>query len=239
VIARHRPRDLAAVAAVVAGAHGAIKGMTEVNLDAYRAAGQSVGCRVGCASCCYQPVALSTPELALLVAGIHPDSRPAVIAAAARVGERTGGRWFDTRARYSRAVPCPLLEGARCGAYEHRPAACLTHFSLSRAACLREWDKRTHARQRTDRIPMPTAPKAAGVALMTGVDAAFQAAGYEVEMVELSQAFPLMVSDGARWAAGERVFGGIAQVLDGGELYSTVLGHATETAERMLTEDAV
>lgn len=221
------PLDRERIGGLVAGWHVAI----DQSLDGWRAhmaqeTGKAPGCREGCSSCCYQETLVSTVELAGIAVRVPESEREALAHRAARTAERTakGG----SEARYKAAIPCPFLEGTRCGVHPIRPQACRTHYSMSRSACLREWSARRlspEARARRAGVPMPSGPKALGFGMAAGLDAACHERGLEVELVELSEGLVAALAPGnlERWLAGGRVFAELARLDAAGNLYSRLL----------------
>lgn len=206
-----RVPDAAGLAGLVAGAlHGVGQVIERVwEFGAMAGDQRKPGCRMGCSSCCYQEVVVTTSELVMLAVAIPEEERARVAARATLLAARAAGG--GPEARYRAAIPCVFLERNVCGIYERRPQVCVTHYSFSRPACLREWNARRlkpEVRAQRNGVPMPTLPKALGFAVMAGVDAALHELGLEVEVVELSEALPTILEPGAveRWLAGERLF---------------------------------
>jgi Fe-S-cluster containining protein len=116
------------------------------------AEGRTVSCKAGCAACCHHLIAISSVEAAALaerVAAMPPERQAAVrgrfAAAVARMEAigvldpagprgraalisrpRAGESAWEhvSRAYFEARIPCPFLEGDRCGIYEERPIVC-------------------------------------------------------------------------------------------------------------------
>jgi Fe-S-cluster containining protein len=102
----------------------------------------AVSCRKGCASCCYQAIPLSPPEVFLLydIVEVMPEARQEqVLARFVEAEEQLEGKGFHERfevvttteelgelaaAYFKLGLPCPFLEGKVCSIYDSRPASC-------------------------------------------------------------------------------------------------------------------
>jgi hypothetical protein len=177
--------------------------------------GRRVGCRAGCAHCCHQHLLPSSVELALLALSIAEDERPGLLerarASAALVQDLSHAE------RYTRGVPCVLLEGRLCGVYEIRPSMCRSYFSLSKLACDKDWQARFRGSRRG--VPLLSAPQLYSGGMVFGVELALHRAGLQVERAEMAAGLVAMLEDrGAeRWLAGEPVLQNIRHMGLGGE----------------------
>ncbi|HTP52448.1 MAG TPA: YkgJ family cysteine cluster protein [Anaeromyxobacteraceae bacterium] len=97
-----------------------------------------VACREGCGWCCSVPARFPVSawplELFALAAWLRAHRTPDEIEALRgrlREAARRGAREGNARER----VPCPLLDGARCGAYPARPASCVGWNAADASAC--------------------------------------------------------------------------------------------------------
>lgn len=221
------PLTGARMASITAGMHRSIDVLVATSLANAARQGAQVGCKSGCGSCCHQPVSVSTVELSLLAESIRPEHHAEAIAECQSVIDRMGGNAFDSTRRFARAIACPLLDkGKTCAVYPYRPQACRTHFSLRRTACMTSWRRRgqsTRAGVHPVTVPMPTEPKAIGFALMAGLDAAVMERGIQVEMVELAEGLPRMLTRREAWLAGSDEFTDIRQQSNSGGHYSEML----------------
>jgi Fe-S-cluster containining protein len=217
-----RRPDGEGLAGVVAGLLVEIDHASANALAGHAGRGETVGCRAGCAFCCFQEVTVSTAELALIAFGLRKGDRARVIERARATLARTGEG--GSTERHRRSIPCPLQHGNRCAVYAIRPQACRTHFSLDRKACEAEWDNRAKD-VAVSGVPMPTAPKAIGFAAMSGLDVALHELGLEIELVELAAGLPVLLAEGAleRWLAGERLFREAMTFTADGHRYSDYL----------------
>jgi hypothetical protein len=94
---------------------------------------RAIACAAGCAWCCHQAVPVSAAEAAALVAHLRGRRSPDQLAAlATRAGERAAKRRSLPAAE---RVPCVLLDGDRCSAYDARPLHCRGYNSFSIDAC--------------------------------------------------------------------------------------------------------
>ncbi|CAA7616195.1 YkgJ family cysteine cluster protein [Magnetospirillum sp. SS-4] len=105
-----------------------------LNLDGHLA---RMACKAGCAWCCYQQVAVTSAELALIVeavAGLPPERRAEVRASAAEAAVR--GRGLDPGRYWAAHIRCPLLdETDRCLVHAARPMACRAFNSADATVC--------------------------------------------------------------------------------------------------------
>jgi Fe-S-cluster containining protein len=174
-------------------------------------------CRTGCHFCCFQHVSVSTVELAFIMDHLveEPGERERITARAARLAPQISR--MNRADRFSAGVPCAALgPGGLCTMYEARPQTCRTYFSYSRTACEVGWNKRR--RLDTARsVPIAGEPQVFGHTIQSGIEAAFSEAGFEVELVEMTEALALaaehpggLAGTLAGFLAGERQFGTIA-----------------------------
>jgi Fe-S-cluster containining protein len=99
-----------------------------------------LACHGGCASCCTIRVAVTAPEVLLVLRYIRALQRSSHDLAEKLVGrieaanEATEG--LDEWGRMTSAEPCPFLEDGLCVIYPIRPLACRSHVSFSDKACV-------------------------------------------------------------------------------------------------------
>lgn len=94
-------------------------------------------CRRGCDACCLLPVAITSAEARVIAAA---TGRPMIIPTGARkISEAVADPVeIERLATYNGRAPgpCPLLQDGQCSAYDARPAACRTHFSMADTSLL-------------------------------------------------------------------------------------------------------
>jgi Fe-S-cluster containining protein len=137
----------------------------------------AVACRAGCAHCCSVPVDVQAHEVFFAAEHLQKTFPPADLAG---VIERTAvhrarHKGLGTDGRAQLKIPCPLLRDGCCSIYAGRPEACRAHHSDNATACA------THA---TDpRFPLEKSYipvlRARMFAVMLGMDAALESAGYD------------------------------------------------------------
>jgi len=98
---------------------------------------RAIACRAGCAWCCYMPVEVDVPEVALIVDYVRrwPDADyQGLLERVRTAAAQVAGRSNDDRARL--LIACPLLDQTnRCSVYAYRPTGCIGFTSLDAAAC--------------------------------------------------------------------------------------------------------
>jgi len=92
-------------------------------------------CQSGCDACCHYPVQATLVEAYCVYRALDPGRMAAVRAYRdaylARLDERGEPQDEEAEALLAWGLPCPLLEGGRCTAYETRPIACRACHSYS------------------------------------------------------------------------------------------------------------
>jgi Fe-S-cluster containining protein len=198
--------------------HGFLDAIAGGIQDAAKAAGErGPACRAGCHFCCHQHLYLSTVEVVFILDHLvaHPGDAERIIGRARRMAGQTSQ--MNRAERFAAGVPCPALGPAGlCTLYEARPEACASYFSRSRTACEAGWRKRQRPAERSRGIPIYGGAQAFGHTIVAGLDAAFLEAGFEVELVELTDALALaadlpggFASTVERWLAGDKQFAAI------------------------------
>jgi Fe-S-cluster containining protein len=166
-----------------------------------------VACRRGCAFCCHFAVSASPPEIFRLARGLRRQaaaSSKAILEAVRERAEAVRGLTLEELTR--RCLPCVLLEGSECIAYEARPITCRQFLSRSVEACERNL--------RGEPVEIPTLKGAvnAGVLCRSLLLAAGRSAGLPDDCFELSGALAVALEepDGERrWLARENVFAAV------------------------------
>jgi Fe-S-cluster containining protein len=137
----------------------------------------SVACRAGCAHCCSVAVDVQAHEVFFAAEHLQVNFAPGDLAG---VIERTAihraqRRGLNADERAQLKIPCPLLRDGHCSIYPGRPEACRAHHSNSVTACA------AHAADPTLPIEKNYIPalRARMFAVMLGLDAALENAGYD------------------------------------------------------------
>src|SRR5438552_634554 len=105
-------------------------------------------CGIDCPACCREPVYTSRLEaerIGALLDGAREEALKAKLAIWLKAFY-ISGQAAEERPKvftYIPAVPaCPLLDGTRCGVYEHRPIECRAHFALKHRSYCEDLEKR-------------------------------------------------------------------------------------------------
>jgi Fe-S-cluster containining protein len=103
-------------------------GRAQQTIDQVVANAPRLGCKSGCAWCCYQSVEATIPEAILIAEQLRDpaDPRRAKVLAAARESEA---------GQSPRGKPCALLVDNRCSVYEDRPLMCRGVMAADGDAC--------------------------------------------------------------------------------------------------------
>lgn len=174
-----------------------------------------LGCKSGCAHCCYQSVEATIPEAILVALHLLEDPadprRQQVIDAAASF------RGLDETARRRSGRPCPLLVENRCSVYDDRPLMCRATMSVSAEQC-----RAAHASLLAGGpvLPVEHFPNAQYFLLgdQAGMRGVLKDMGLQYDLVELTQTVAAILRDPGlvdRWLAGETVFAA-AEILSPG-----------------------
>lgn len=215
VLRRHEYLDRAVFLEVMIDQEEFLAKNLAIILAGHAERGQIPKCGDRCAYCCYQHVKISSTEAFRMALWLQdqpdfaPELRDEIEANAARA------RPLNNHQRYQMGLPCPMLKDKRCSAYAARPMPCRTYFSLSKFACMRDWERRSkrsidwNAHGHT--IPFLGTPQEAGTAFQLGCDAAlWKASGGALQMVqvELAEGIADALAPDAfnRWLDGEKVF---------------------------------
>jgi Fe-S-cluster containining protein len=103
----------------------------KVRLQGHLADGDAnVTCRKGCHHCCYHPVLATLFEGVSLYLWLHENNfwTKSLKDRLKKVSEQTHNLSFEVWSLS--LLPCPLLEGGLCKAYEARPFACRVTYSI-------------------------------------------------------------------------------------------------------------
>src|SRR6266550_4791087 len=115
-----------------------------------KAIAKSGGCACGidCPACCREPVYATKLEAERIVALLDAAQREALVIKLKiwLKAFHSSGQGAEHRPKvytYIPAVPaCPLLNGTRCGVYEHRPMECRAHFAFKHRSYCEDLEKR-------------------------------------------------------------------------------------------------
>ncbi len=167
-----------------------------------------VACCAGCGICCSVPVDVQAHEVFYTAEFIQLTFSPADLAG---VIERTAARrasvaGLDEEARSRLMQPCALLsaEGS-CTVYAGRPEICRAHHSTNAGICAAHVAD-PDVDPSPDYIPVL---RARMFAVMLGMDAAIEAAGYDDRAYDLGSALHEALTNSlcrVRWLQRERAF---------------------------------
>ena len=167
----------------------------------------AVACRAGCAHCCSVPVEVQAHEVFFAADHIQVNFSPVDLAAVlARTADHRGKvAVLPSAARASRRQPCALLRDDRCSIYAGRPAACRAHHTSDAAVCAAD-----AAGQPTDleKVYLP-ALRSRLFAVMLGLDAAVEAAGFDDRAYDFGSALNEALTNSLcriRWLRGQPAF---------------------------------
>jgi len=181
-------------------------GRAQQTIDQTLADAPKVGCREGCAHCCYQCVEVTIPEALLVAAHLADPADPRRQALLART-EALASESKQERRRSGR--PCPLLVDNRCSVYADRPLMCRSVLAADAEGC----------RAALESIwaggpDLPVEQFLTAQYLMLGDQAGIRGIlkdmGLQHDLVELTEAVAAILRDPGiieRWIAGERAFG--------------------------------
>ena len=181
-------------------------GRAQQTIDQVMAEAPKVGCKEGCAYCCYQCVAVTIPEALLVAAHLADPEDPrrrAVLARAETIAEQSA----TERLRPGR--PCPLLVNDRCSVYEDRPLMCRSVIAGDAEQCRAALESILAGR---GDLPVESFTNAQYFILgdQAGIRGICKDMGLQHDLVELSEAVAAILRDPGivdRWVAGEHVFG--------------------------------
>jgi Fe-S-cluster containining protein len=181
-------------------------GRAQQTIDELAATAPKLGCKDGCAYCCYQSVEVTIPEAILVAASLADPADPrrdTVIDTARAL------KGLSEEARRRTGKPCPLLVDGRCSVYDDRPLMCRGLFAAVSAHC-----RAAHIAAITGGpdAPIEIFPLAQYFVLgdQAGLRGILKDMRLQYDLVELSQAVAAFLEDPGlidRWLAGETVFG--------------------------------
>jgi Fe-S-cluster containining protein len=182
-------------------------GRAQQTIDEVAANAPKLGCKSGCAWCCYQSVEATIPEAILVAAELADPDDPR------RHRILQNAAWFRGLSEHDRrrtGKPCALL-GAdnRCSVYENRPLACRAMMASDGEACHRA---QLAAVQGGEDPPVEVFLYAQYFIRgdQAGLRGILRDMGLQDDPVELTQAVAAFLEDPElidRWLAHERIFG--------------------------------
>jgi Fe-S-cluster containining protein len=182
-------------------------GRAQQTIDEVTGSGVALGCKSGCAWCCYQSVEATIPEailIALQLADTADPRRAAIRANAARF------RGLSERERRRTGTPCALLgPDRRCTAYDNRPLMCRGMMAVKEEQC-----RAAHAAGLEGEAEPPLELFINAQYFILGDQAALRGIlrdmGLQDDPIELTQAVAAFLEDPTlidRWLNRERIFG--------------------------------
>jgi Fe-S-cluster containining protein len=180
-------------------------GRAQQTIDEVTANAPKLGCKDGCAYCCYQNVEVTIPEAILVAAhlGDAADPRRAKVLETAR---DLKGKSDETRLRSGAA--CPMLVDGKCSVYDDRPLMCRSVFAIESEQC-----RRAHlAAIQGRKVPIEFFGLAQYYILgdQAGLRGILKDMRLQYDLVELTQAVAAFLEDPTlidHWLAGETIFG--------------------------------
>ncbi|HUH84821.1 MAG TPA: YkgJ family cysteine cluster protein [Stellaceae bacterium] len=180
-------------------------GRAQQTIDEVKATAPRLGCKSGCAWCCYQNVEVTIPEAILVAAHIAADDprRQRIAEAAATLGG------LDDSARRRAGKPCPLLVDNRCSVYDDRPLMCRGMMAADAEGCRSVFEAGVTGEGSTsiEFYPMAQYFMLGDQAGMRGI---LKDMGLQHEPVEMTRAVAAILADPdivERWLARECAFG--------------------------------
>jgi len=166
-----------------------------------------VACRAGCNACCSVPVDASAHEVFLAADHIQthfsPSALTAVLARLARHRARVAAYEEGERPRSRQA--CALLKAGTCSIYAARPGTCRSHHTSDVTWCDAN---KADASVNVTKVYLPTL-RARMAAVMYGVDAAMETAGYDDRGYDFGSALHEALTNSlclARWLRRQPAF---------------------------------
>jgi len=181
-------------------------GRAQQTIDDVIANAPKLGCKDGCAYCCYQTVEVTIPE-AILVAATLADPADARRSTVIETAAALTGLSEEDRRRTGR--PCPLLVDGKCSVYDNRPLMCRGLFATESAQC-----RAAHVAAISGGADAPVEIFALAQYFTLGDQAGLRGIlkdmRLQYDLVELTQAVAAFLKNPdliERWLAGETIFG--------------------------------
>jgi Fe-S-cluster containining protein len=180
-------------------------GRAQQTIDEVVATAPRLGCKSGCAWCCYQNVEVTIPEAILIAARIaaHDPRRARIIEAAATLGG------LDVGARRRTGKPCPLLVDDRCSVYEDRPLTCRGMMAADAEGCRRAHEAAV-AGEPDAPVEIYPVPQYFMFGDQAGMRGILKDMGLQYDLVEMTRAVAAILADPdivERWLERQRAFG--------------------------------
>jgi Fe-S-cluster containining protein len=181
-------------------------GRAQQTIDDVIANAPKLGCKDGCAYCCYQTVEVTIPE-AILVAALVADPTDPRRGTVIEAAQAWKGLSEADRRRTGR--PCPLLVDGKCSVYDDRPLMCRGLFATESAQCRAEHVAALSggADATVEIFPMAQYFMLGDQAGLRGI---LKDMRLQYDVVELTAAVAAILEDPdliERWLAGETIFG--------------------------------
>jgi Fe-S-cluster containining protein len=181
-------------------------GRAQQTIDEVVAKAPQLGCKSGCAWCCYQSVEATIPE-AILVASHLGD--PADPRRARVLANAASFRGKSEAERRRTGKPCAFLVDNRCSVHEDRPLMCRAMMASDAEGC-----RAAHAAALAGDPNHPVELFVFAQYFILGDQAGMRGIlrdmGLQDDLVELTQAVAAFIEDPGlveRWLAGEQIFG--------------------------------
>ncbi|MGO8920319.1 MAG: YkgJ family cysteine cluster protein [Stellaceae bacterium] len=181
-------------------------GRAQQTIDEVTATAPKLGCKSGCAWCCYQSVEATIPEAILVAAQLADPGDPRrrrVLQNAAWL------RGLSERERRRTGKPCALLgEDNCCSVYDDRPLMCRAMMASDAESCHKAHLAALHGQDGPIEVFLYAQYFILGdQAALRGI---LRDMGLQDDLVELTQAVAAILEDPTlvdRWLNRERVFG--------------------------------
>ncbi len=182
-------------------------GRAQQTIDEVAGAAPKLGCKSGCAWCCYQSVSATIPEAILVAAHLADPADPR----RAKVRESAARfRGLDESERRRTGAPCALLgEDNRCSVYDDRPLMCRAMMVTESEHC-----RTAHAAALQGESDAPVDQFVHAQYFILGDQAAMRGIlrdmGLQDDVVELTRAVAALLEDPSlidRWLDRKRIFG--------------------------------
>jgi Fe-S-cluster containining protein len=175
-------------------------GRAQQTIDQVTANAPRLGCKNGCAWCCYQSVEATIPEAILIAEQLRDPADPRRAKVLAAAGENALG--------HQRAKPCALLIDNRCSVYDDRPLMCRGLMAADGDACRASYLAALAGRDAL--VEIFAAAQYFILGDQAGLRGILKDMGLQYDRVELVPAVTAILRDPGivdRWLAREPAFG--------------------------------